>query len=197
MIEKLIPIVMILAAAGIGYAYIYQTYTGPITDAQQQIASYDSALAAANTFSQKEADLTTQRNAISASDLQRLSTYMPDGVDNIQLIVDLDALAARSGVTLSGFAIQNNSTPSDAAAAPADASSTNPSASSSPSPSSTSATDSLDLSVTATGTYDAFQSFLTTAEQSSRPLDITNLSLKYSSTGVYTYAITFRIYWLQ
>jgi hypothetical protein len=193
MIQKIIPIVMILIAAGIGYGYIYQTYTGPITAAQQQIASYDSALAAADTFNQKEADLTTQRNAISSADLNRLTTYMPDGVDNIQLIVDLDALAARSGVALSGFSIQNNAVP---AAGSADASST-PSGGSSPSPQSTSLTNSLDLVVTATGTYNAFQSFLTTAEQSSRPLDITSLTLKDSSTGVYTYAITFRIYWLQ
>jgi hypothetical protein len=184
---------MILAAIGLAFGYISPTYTNGITAAQAQIASYDSALVEAAAFSQKEADLTTQENTISPADMARLQTYMPDGVDNIQLIVDLDSLASKYGVVLSGFSIQNNSVN--------DASSTDPNAATDGTASggiqSTSLTNSLDLSVTATGTYNAFQAFLATAEQSSRPLDVTKLSLKSSSTGVYTYTITFRIYWLK
>ena len=120
---------------------------------------------------------------------------MPDGVDNIQLILDMNALATRYGVALSGFSIQNNATPtspdaSDATGTPSDAGASIP-------VESTATTNSLNLSVQATATYDAFQAFLTAAELSLRPLDITNLTLTDSSTGVYTYAITFRIYWLQ
>ena len=188
MMNRFFPIFLILVAIGIVFGYVYPTYTGAITAAQQQISSYDAALSAASAFSQKENDLLAKRNAISATDLTRLQTYLPDGVDNIQLIVDLDALAAKYGVVLSGFSIQHNTAGSSNGAA----SSTVPTALQS-----TNVTDSLDLSVSATGTYDAFQSFLTAAEQSVRPLDITQLSLKYSSTGVYTYTITFRIYWLH
>ena len=189
--QRIVPILMILLAAGIGFGYIYPTYTNKVVPDLQQIASYDSALTAASAFSQKEATLTTQQNAIAPADLARLNTYLPDGVDNIQLIVDLDALAAKSGVALSGFTIQKNA--NDSAASVGNASSS-PVASTF---ASTNTTDSLDLSVAATGTYDAFQTFLTTAEQSARPLDVTKLSLKYANTGVYTYTIVFRIYWLK
>lgn len=190
MINRVLPILLIVIAVGIGVIYIYPTYNNTITNEQQQINNYQSALAAATTFNQKESTLTTQYNAISPEDLARLQTYLPDGVDNIQLIVDLDALAARSGIILSGFQIQN----SDASGT---SDTSTESSSTDTSLQSTNSTNSLDLSVSATGTYDAFQAFLTSVEQSQRPLDVTQLSVKDSSSGVYTYSITFRIYWLQ
>ena len=189
--QRLLPIVFILIAAGIGFAYIYPTFNGTIAAEQQQIASYDSALKAAAQFPKKENDLISARNALPPEQLARLQEYMPDGVDNIQLILDMNALASKYGVALSGFSIQSNSTASPDAAAG--------NASDTPSGAafqSTATTNSLDLSVTATGTYNAFQAFLTAAELSLRPLDITQLTLKDSTTGVYTYTITFRIYWL-
>ena len=76
-----------------------------------------------------------------------------------------------------------------------DGSSDGSSASGSTQPSSL--TDSLQLSVSATGTYSAFQTFLAASEQSLRPMDVMDLSLKSATTGVYTYAITYQIYWLQ
>lgn len=194
MMNRLVPIIMILAAIGIVFGYISPTYTNDVNAAQTQIAGYDSALVQAAAFSQKETDLTTQENAIMPADMANLKTYMPDGVDNIQLIVDLDALASKYGVSLSGFSIQNNSAnnASSTGSVTGSVAGTN-----SGGFQSTNMTNSLDLAVTATGTYNAFQTFLATAEQSARPLDVTKLSLKSSNTGVYTYAITFRIYWLK
>jgi hypothetical protein len=183
---------MILLALALGYLYIYPTWTGVISTDQQQIASYNSALDGALKFSDQEKQLITQSNAISPSNLMRLQEYMPDGVDNIQLILDLDQLARRYGVGLSDFAIQNNSTDGtdSTAAAPG-----NPD-SGSTALQSEGATNSLDLTVTATGSYDSFQAFLTAAELSLRPLDVMKLGLVSTNTGIYTYTMTFRIYWL-
>ncbi len=184
---------LVLAALGLFFGYVMPTYSGTITESKNQIQSYDSALAAATLFTKKENLLIAQRNAISPQSLDSLNSYMPDGVDNIQLILDLDALAARSGLTLSNFTIQDNSS--------ATASSQNPLSAALDTSAiplqSTGLTNSLDLSVGATGTYSAFLTFLTSAEQSLRPLDITKIDLKSSKTGVYNYTITFRIYWLK
>lgn len=194
------PLVLIIIAGCIGYFYIYPTFTGEITNDQQQIQSYDSALAAAAAFTQKENQLVGEENAIDPASLSRLEEYMPDGVDNIQLIVDMDALAAKYGISLSQFSIQNNSSSGSASSTTnsitgATVTSSVPTSGAATLPSNSS-TDSLDLSVNATGTYAQFTAFLTAAEQSLRPLDITKIVLTSSGTGVYTYAITFRIYWL-
>ena len=193
MISKLFPILAVLITIGLFVFYIDPTYNGQIAQAKSQIANYDSALTAASQFNQKESQLIAEQNQIPATSIQRVAAYLPDGVDNVQLILDLDSLAARSGLTLSNFAVSNNSSDSNTTTgAPTPAAGTKV-----PTLSGASASNSLDLSVSATGTYSAFRTFLAAAEQSLRPLDVTSLTINDSATGVYTYQVTFRIYWLQ
>lgn len=180
---------MILLAGGLFFWYINPTYTGAITTLNGQIHKYDSALAAAKEFKAKEARLLSERAAISPAALERIETFLPDSVDNVQLILDLDAIAARAGVQLSNFDIKvTNPSNTEGAASGGIA----PLALDSGQP-----VDSLDLSVNATGSYMAFRTFLAATEASLRPLDIVQLALKDSTNGVYTYQITFRIYWLH
>ena len=192
MISKLFPILAVLITIGLFVFYIDPTYNGQIAQAKSQIANYDSALTAASQFNQKESQLIAEQNQIPATSIQRVEAYLPDGVDNVQLILDLDSLAARSGLTLSNFAVSNNSSDSNTTTGVG-----TPAAGTKVPTLSGTASNSLDLSVSATGTYSAFRTFLAAAEQSLRPLDVTSLIINDSATGVYTYQITFRIYWLQ
>jgi hypothetical protein len=184
MIEKILPIGALLIAVAIFFGYINPTYNNSIVKLQEQIGRYDSALVQANKFTQRETELRNQREAISPENLARLEAYLPDNVNNVQLILDLDALANRSGMKLTGFTITDPSADRKGAALDT------------PLHSAT-AIDYIDISVPATGTYTSFRTFLASAEHSLRPLDITNLSVTDSDTGVYTYTFTFRIYWLH
>jgi hypothetical protein len=189
MITKLLPVLAILIVIGLFFGYIDPTYTGQIAEAKSQIASYNSALAAAAQFNQKENQLIAEQNQISAASIQRVETYLPDGVNNVQLILDLNSLAARSGLQLSGFTVSNNSTAANSSASQGAGTAV-------PALNSGDTTASLDLSVSGTGTYAAFRTFLSAVEQSLRPMDVTQLSINDSTTGVYTYQMTLRIYWL-
>lgn len=183
MMSRLIPILFILAAIGLFFGYINPTYTGEVSSLRADIASYDSALAASQKFAEKEAELAQERNSIPADGLARIEEFLPDGVDNVQLILDLNSLASKSGLSLSNFDIgqSSGSTASGDQLALA----------------SQSPVDSLDLSVSATGSYAAMKAFLKGTEWSLRPLDLVSLTLNDSKTGVYTYDLTFRIYWLR
>lgn len=198
--QRILPLLLLVFAVALFFLYVKPTYSGPITATRAQIASYDDALAAAQRFQQKEAQLTEQRAQIPSDSLARLSEFLPDGVDNVQLILDLDALAARSAVTLSEFSTQGDSTGTSgstatSAAASADTS-TIPTLGSG-NLGSNSPVDSLDLTFKATGSYAAFRTFLSGMENSLRPLDVTDLQITQSTTGVYTYGVTVRIYWLR
>jgi hypothetical protein len=57
--------------------------------------------------------------------------------------------------------------------------------------------DSLTITVNTTGTYDTFRTFLAGLEQSLRPLDVTSITVNDSDTGVYSYGMTLRFYWLH
>lgn len=187
MIQRIIPIAALVLSVVLFFGYINPTYSGDIATMKTQIKSYDAALTAAQQFTDKEAELTRDRAALPPDGLARLESFLPDSVDNIQLILDLDALGARSGVTLSNFDIGTNSAQGTASAG----------SSGNLTLQSESAVDSLDISLTATGSYSAFRSFLAGIEQSLRPLDVTAVSIHNSTTGVYTYDITIRIYWLH
>ena len=206
----LLPFIFILVSIGLFIGYIRPTYSTSIAAEKEQIASDDSALSAAATFNAKESALLAQRNAIDTNSLIRLGEYLPDNVNNIQLIIDLEALAGRSGVTLANFsfhpnqstAVQNAAVAQNAGTSASSATPTTPAATTNTGNSgtplqSTSLTDSLDVSVAVTGTYPAFQQFIVGTEQSLRPLDITSVDVKDSATGVYSYNVTFRIYWLH
>lgn len=202
--SRLFPIIFIVATLGLFFGYVQPTLSGSIATLNAEIQDLDTALMAAEQFKQKELELTRARNEIAPEQLARLEAFLPDSVDNVQLIVDLNSLATRSGVSLSDFDIQGSSSSGSAdtgAAAPGSA----------PDPAMTAAAsansvlganlaepvDTLELSVSATGSYAAFRTFLAGVEQSLRPLDIVELSVDDSATGVYTYDITFRLYWLR
>jgi hypothetical protein len=195
--SRLLPLIAIVFALAVIFLYIRPTYSSSITQTRDQIKSYDDALAAADRFQQKEAELTQSRAQIPAESLARLNEFLPDGVDNVQLILDLNALAARSGMALSDFDTKNSSDGSSVATA---GQPITPSGTAGPGMDtlvSSSPIDSIDLTFKATGTYSSFRTLLDGMENSLRQLDVVNVDLDKSDTGVYTYTVTTRIYWLR
>ncbi len=182
MISRITPVVLILIAVGLFFSYINPTYNGTVSALHSEIQSYDKALLAAQKYHDKEVLLMEERKNIPEDTLDRIETFLPNGVDNVQLILDLNALAKRSGLTLSDFDIaeSENNQEGDTFSLLAQTQ-----------------VESLDLSVSAIGSYSSFKTFILAAEQSLRPLDVVELSVQDSETGVYTYHIKFRIYWLK
>lgn len=181
MIGRVLPVVILLVAIGLFLGYVHPTYTGAVAAQRAQIQSYDNALAAAETFRAEESKLIAAQEAISPDDRARIEAFLPDGVDNVQLIVDLNALASRSGMRLNDFDISEPEEDEPGRIALETGG----------------AVEHLDISVTAVGTYAAFRDFLEGVEYSLRPMDLVDLSISDSETGVYTYGMTFRIYWLR
>lgn len=182
--SRLIPIVAILIAIGLFFGYINPTMTGPIAATRAEIDGYDRALAAADRFKEKEAELAAARAAIPPEQLVRLEMFLPDGVDNVQLILDLDALAARTGLALANFETTEQAAEGQGASEglviPSDA-----------------PIDALELTTSGKGTYESFRAFLAAAEGSLRMLDLVSLSVTTGENGVHTYDMTFRLYWLR
>jgi hypothetical protein len=187
MMTRILPFAALVLAAALIFGYIVPTYKNSIVATQAQIKSYENALAAAKGFAAKEADLEKQRASISPENLARLASFLPDGVNNVQLILDIDGLAARSGMTLSNFDIDTKSVSNGTAGSDPTAialQSNNP-------------VDSVNLTLETTGTYTEFRTFLTGIQQSLRPLDITSITVAPGDKGIYKYSLTVRIYWLH
>ncbi len=184
--DRILPLVALLVAAGIFFAYISPSWTGPIAATKAALALDEQALMAANQYAAQQNTLASARNAIDPSSLDRLTTFMPDSVDNVGLILDLNSLAARSGLSLANIDVVSNTTGSAQGSSRQGLPATG-----------VSPVGSVDLSLVADGTYAALQTFLSGVERSARLLDVRDIIVKGSDTGVYHYQMTLRLYWLR
>jgi Tfp pilus assembly protein PilO len=188
--SRILPSIALMIAIGIFFGYVNPTWKGSIAEIKSAIESDKQALAAADDYIAKQNALASARNAIEPDNLARLSVFLPDSVDNVGLILDINALAARSGLSLSNIdVVTNESDRSDNSnrsigIGGLQSSKLNP-------------VGSVDLSLSAVGTYSSLQAFLIGLENSARLLDVNDLVVKGSETGVYSYKMTVRLYWLR
>lgn len=183
--SRILPLIALAVSAAIFFAYVSPAWSGPIAAAKAAIALDNRALASAEEYARQQNALADARAAIDPESLERIETLLPDSVDNVGLILDVNALAARSGLSLANIDVvpADGATKSGAPGAlPTGA--TNP-------------VGSINLSLTALGTFSAFQTFIRGIERSARLLDIQDIGVKGSDTGVYAYQVTLRLYWLR
>lgn len=183
MTSRILPFFSFVLALGLFFAYTAPLWTGAVAASKAAIAQDTTALASAKHYVARENELAQQRDAIDPTALARLATFLPDSVDNVGLILDIDALAAHSGLALASIDVANSSAGGQNAVS-ADGTTPGP-------------IGTIDLTLAATGTYNALQTFLAGVERSERLLDVRDITVKSAATGVYTYQVTLRLYWLR
>jgi Tfp pilus assembly protein PilO len=192
----------IILAGGIFFAFTKPTYDSIQTD-QAQIAQYNAALAKATQLQALKQTLLSRYNSFNPTDLSRLQVMLPDQVNNIGLILDLDTLASQFGMSLENVDISGTSdtTTSSTGVGTAPAAGATVGAPSA-------LYDSLDVSFTVHGTYTQFMQYITNLETSLRIVDLVKLNVGGGSTTVsnaaagsdnivYSFQITLRTYWLK
>tara|TARA_B100000745_G_scaffold300516_1_gene254900 strand:+ start:3792 stop:4355 length:564 start_codon:yes stop_codon:yes gene_type:complete len=182
----------ILAILFIGVAIaLFVMYIRPTYDATQgnrnKIATFDEALKKTREIQELKSDLLARRNVFTEENLQRLQKMLPDHVDNVRLVLDLDGIAANYGMRIQNVAIQetvgeNNSETSILNGGELD----------------NKPYQSLTLQFEVVATYDEFVVLLRDLESSLRIVDMTTLSIRPDSTAddLYTFGVALRTYWL-
>ena len=178
-----------------GAVALFFLYTKPAYDTLQltkgKIGEYDIALDKATQLQRLKQSLLSRYNAFSAQDIDRLHKLLPDHVDNVRLVLDLDTLASKHGLALQNVVISNSSNAANTLA---------------PQKNTIGPTgqtfDSLTLRFSTIGSYDRFVSLISDIEKSLRIVDIVDLSIKEDSSSsgtepLYRFDITLRTYWLK
>jgi|CXWL01.1.fsa_nt_gi hypothetical protein len=180
MSSHILPISALVVALGIFFGYVNPTWGGSIATTKAAIKADDAALAAADNYAKQQNQLTAARDAIDPANLTALATFLPGSVDNVRITLDLNSLAARSRLAVSNIDVVTGGTNSRSS----------PDSAQNP-------VGSVDLSLSAVGTFAALQEFLVGIEKSVRLLDVHDLVVRGSDTGVYNYQMTLRLYWLH
>jgi Tfp pilus assembly protein PilO len=181
-------LIILIALSVVAFAfYIKPRYTAT-REFKTQIASYSSNLDTAEKLKTSREELIAKYNTISKADLDNLRALLPDSVDNIRLIIQIDSLAVRNGLsTVRGvnYQVQDEKDPASKAAAAGPY-------------------GEFTMSFETSGQYQNFLSFLSDLEANLRIVDVTKVDFSPSSTTQtqtaatsMSYKITLKTYWLK
>lgn len=186
---------LILSAIALGVAgVIFFMYTRPTYDGvkvvKQEISQYDQALDKAAELQQLKQSLLSRYNAFNPTDVSRLHKLLPDHVDNVRLVLDLDNLAAQHGMALQNVVISNPGSETGESSVLGTIGIARQKF------------DSMTLRFSTRATYPAFIQFLGNLESSLRITDLVSLNLALdtiveSGEPTYRFDITIRTYWLK
>lgn len=187
MIRITLALLGLTIAGGLFAVYTKPTYDS-VQQAKAQLAEYDGALDKAAELQALKQTLLARFNAFDPNDLDRLQKLLPDHVDNVRLVLDLDTLASKYGLALQNVVISNPASKSVEANTITIATSKQ-------------TFDSLTLKFTTRGTYEDFVRFLESLERSLRIVDLVALDMNRAEEEggdpIFTYDITLRTYWLK
>jgi Tfp pilus assembly protein PilO len=186
MIRTFVSIVCLVAAGGIFFMYTQPAYD-TVQGQNVNIAQYDGALQKATELQQIKQTLLAKYNSFDPNNIDRLQKMLPDHVDNVRLILDMDNLAQMHGMALQNVSVSAAPTVSGQTAVGTINAAKQK-------------YDSLTIKFTTVGSYDTFRQFLSDLQSSLRIVDLVALDLtpvSVTGAGQYSYDITLRTYWLK
>ena len=189
--SNLISIVLLIASVGIFFGYINPTY-GAVTNKEdiknrsiQELTAekgrYTDALNKTREIETAQTGLLEKYSHIPLEDKERLEKLLPDNIDSVRLIIDINNVASQYGMTLKNINLTGAGEeiaafgaigPKEARFKP------------------------VGLKFSVTGTYDEFRSFLKDMERSLRLMDATNVTFLARETE-YDFSVTLSTYRLN
>lgn len=201
----ILPITLILASVGVFFFYIQPTYED-ITALRQEAGRLDQALSKARELQTMRDQLLSRFNALDPEDLARLQKMLPDNIDNVRLILDIDNIAAAYGLQIRDFGISESApgtSPSDGAQQQGSDEESAGATQQAAGGQSGAAHRSVVMDFSVQATYDEFLNFARDLERSLRLVDITSISLaggggatEEGAEPQYGFGVSLRTYWL-
>lgn len=176
--NNIVSIVLIVASAGLFFGYIDPTYSD-VKELLAEKAESDNILMRSKELQIERDKLLVKYNAISPENRARLAKLLPDNIDNVRLIIDIDDIARTHGMRIRNF---NTTTNDQKDTIGRDGT-----------PYGT-----LTLSFSTTASYNVFLAFLKDLEHSLRVIDVTAVTFNSGDTSqLYDYNVSVKTYWLK
>ena len=187
--------ILIVLAAGIYFTFtkdklaeikairvVNEQYTSAISNADELIKVRDSVL--------------KSYNDISTEDRERIDKIIPNTVDNIRLVIDMNSIGLKRGFSLKNIkAVAASQSGSGTSAQSAQSRSTPSSVREGSIPNPT--LDTVTVSFSVTAPYLQFIEFMRDLESSLRIMDLTRLTIATSANGNYDFGVELKTYWLR
>lgn len=179
MIRLAVLITLTIVALGLFFGYIDPAYQN-IKELRSEEKVYDEALNQSRELQRIRDSLLSQYNTFSQQDLDRLEKLLPDHVDNVRLILDIDSIASKYNMrTRSVIVSGTNPEGSNVIGA------------------NQSDVDSVILSFSVAATYENFIRFIKDLELSLRIVDLVGLSFSATEGEAFDFNVSIKTYWLR
>ncbi len=196
MFKYILPIILIGVAIA-GFFMLTNPLYQSISLEKEQVASYNEALDNSKALESERDKLTQKYNSFNPEDLSRLQKLLPDNVDNIRLILEIEKIASPYGMVLKDVKYDAMS---DSAAVSQTGGIIQGGESSSHKDYGI-----WNLEFSTQGTYNNFINFIKDLENNLRIVDISsiqfssnaNIGLNPSLPEAYRYSFKIRTYWLK
>lgn len=205
------------------FGYINPTYTAmtgspdtaekSITELQSEEKDYTDALAKTAGIERIRTGLAAKFDKINSDDQKKIEKMLPDHIDSVRLIIDINNIGAKYGMSLNNILLTASGVVPAAASKPAASGAAAAPAApveGVPIGPDGSVYNSIKLGFTITGSYGNFVQFLKELEESLRVVDVTSLSFGINknvsatpgqsgagASDMYTYTMTIRTYYLK
>jgi len=175
----LIPIIVLIISGVVFFGFIDTTYK-EIKVMQAEERLFSEALDNSKELQAIRDDLLATYNSFSSEDIERLEKLLPNNVDNVRLIRDIDGIAAKYGMSLRNVGLSiGNGESSDSIGAGENVQ------------------GSLILDFSVVAPYRVFLSFLQDLEKSLRLVDVVQVGFSSADKDFYEYDVAIRTYWLK
>lgn len=204
--RKLIYPFIFFALTVFGFFWYLQPTYNEIQSIQEEIAAYDRTLSQVQQLQTELNSELEKQDAITNQQLQRLNRMLPETVDTVRYLIELDQIAAQHGMSINGVSFSgaperfggsggnDEGGGNDEVSNESNGSSNN---------NSVNGYNSLDTSFSVSGSYKDVQNFMRDIERSSRLMDIMSFQLSTADggdeeglqAGNNQYEFTIRTYW--
>lgn len=154
-----------------------------LRDLLAERAQLNQTLANAERLKAKVLDLQKAEASINPADLDKLNKFIPSQADNVNLIIDINNIAAKHGLTLKNVRVDSSSNVSSPV----------------PNSGNLSQTDILPttMSFSVSGNYETLTGFLDDLAVSLRVIDPVSLSFTVDEKGLNQYNFAIKTYWVK
>ena len=165
----------------VGYVFVYSPF-GEVSILMNEKDKYKNYLDLVTDVEEKKNVLLAEFNKISTVDKQSINTVLPDSLDFVRLISQIDNVASRQGLSINQTSSKEVDLAVGGTIGEAQAQKSYKSAT---------------ISFSFSASYEKFNVFMADLEKSLRILDIRSAKISTSDKGVYLYTVEFETYWLK
>lgn len=184
--SSIVSITLLVASVAIFFGYVsptYRTFTGEpelgkrsVTELKEERGRYEEALAKTKEIELERTGLLEKYNQIPLADRERIEKLLPDHIDSVRLIIDVNNIASQYGMTLKNISLLDEKEGSGTPIGPQEGHSME-----------------VGLRFSVSGTYEKFRSFLKDLERSLRLVDVRTIGFSAEKVD-YEYSVSLSTY---